>query len=169
MVYSLTLFGFNTTELCQALESGNLETINNTLKQSELLSKDELQEIASKMIVYFSEKYDLDLSNDELFLNNLVIYNDLFNLNINQTKPFLPVYDYRYGRAVACAGHLPTENEIPGRVVLGGIEVFSGILVWILPVPGATQLGVFLIGDGLRRTFDELEIIEQFNVSQMNS
>ena len=48
-------------------------------------------------------------------------------------------------------------------MVLGGLEMLSGALVWILPFPGAKQLGVFMVGDGLQRTFNGLEELDKEN------
>ena len=48
-------------------------------------------------------------------------------------------------------------------MVLGGVEILGGGLVWILPFPGAKQLGGIMIADGVRRTFNGLEEIDEEN------
>ena len=53
--------------------------------------------------------------------------------------------------------------EAPGKVVLGGIEILSGALVWVLPVAGSKQLGGLIIADGMRRTFDGLADLDEEN------
>lgn len=54
-------------------------------------------------------------------------------------------------------------EEIPGSVALGGVEILSGALVWILPFPGTKQLGGIMIADGVRRTFNGLEEVGKKN------
>ena len=61
------------------------------------------------------------------------------------------------------------EAEVHGSVVIGGVEVLGGALVWILPVPGAKQLGGVMIADGIRRTFDGLTIMDEENKKKQQS
>lgn len=55
------------------------------------------------------------------------------------------------------------DSEVPGSIVLGGVEILGGALVWILPFPTAKQLGSIMIADGIRRTFNGLEEIDKEN------
>lgn len=58
---------------------------------------------------------------------------------------------------------IPPAAEVPGSMILGGVEVLVGSLVWVLPFPGTKQVGGIIIGDGLRRTFNGLEELDQEN------
>ena len=58
---------------------------------------------------------------------------------------------------------LDFETEVPGSMVLGGIEIIGGVFVCILPVPAAKQIGSMMIGDGIRRTFNGLEEVDKIN------
>jgi len=53
--------------------------------------------------------------------------------------------------------------HIPGCMVIGGVEVFCGVLIWILPVPGAQVVGGFMIGDGITRTLDGVTEMSEKN------
>lgn len=51
-------------------------------------------------------------------------------------------------------------------MILGGVEILTGSLVWILPIPGAKQLGGIMVADGVRRTFNGLEDLDEQNKEQ---
>ncbi len=46
------------------------------------------------------------------------------------------------------------EDIVPVNLVLGGVEIFVGVLVAILPFPYAREAGIALILDGTYRAFD---------------
>ena len=48
-------------------------------------------------------------------------------------------------------------------MIIGGVEILVGALIWIIPAPGTKQLGAILVGDGIRRTFNGLEEVDKQN------
>lgn len=46
------------------------------------------------------------------------------------------------------------ETELPGNCYIGGCELLAGALVFILPLPGSSLIGLSLMGDGARRVID---------------
>ena len=56
-----------------------------------------------------------------------------------------------------------------GSVVIGGVEVLGGALVWVLLASGIKQLGGVMIADGIRRTFDGLTTMDEENKKKQQS
>ena len=48
------------------------------------------------------------------------------------------------------------EKDLPSNCYIGGCELLAGALVWILPIPGSSLLGLGMMGDGARRVIDGL-------------
>lgn len=46
------------------------------------------------------------------------------------------------------------ETELPGNCYIGGCELLAGALIFILPIPGSSLIGLSLMGDGTRRVID---------------
>ena len=46
------------------------------------------------------------------------------------------------------------KEEVPGNCIFGGIEFLAGVVVVLLPFPGAQWLGGVMMGDGVRRVVD---------------
>lgn len=50
-------------------------------------------------------------------------------------------------------GSVP-QKELPANCYVGAVELFSGVLIFFLPFPGAQALATGAVADGLRRVFD---------------
>lgn len=48
-------------------------------------------------------------------------------------------------------------GEIPVSMAVGGVEILAGALLWVIPYPGARQLGTLMMADGMRRVFNGAE------------
>lgn len=81
-------------------------------------------------------------------INRTLGFHENFCLQVARNTPQHPNQDNENGEEVV----------VPAGVIIGGIEVFSGALLFI--VPGMQPVGMFLMGDGARRVFDTLQSYE---------
>lgn len=55
---------------------------------------------------------------------------------------------------ISTAKNIAPKDELPGNVYVGGMEMFAGALLCIIPHPWVVGVGLFMIGDGVRRVVD---------------
>jgi hypothetical protein len=55
------------------------------------------------------------------------------------------------------------DENLPADFVLGGVEIFVGTLMCILPFPPARWLGGIIIADGINRTFNGVKELDEQN------
>ncbi len=58
-----------------------------------------------------------------------------------------------------------TDEDIPGSLVLGGVEILVGSFVHL--IPGCAWLGKLIIADGVRRCFNGLEDVDRNNKEKL--
>jgi hypothetical protein len=126
--------------------------INLTIQEACLLVKNNLH-----LIEISEESLEPLLITIDLLLEETV-YSNGEHKRLGMGNTIQKSWDYLRGKHKK-SGHrrvarLDPNVELPGNVYVGGVEMLSGVLVCLLPFPGAATLGVFMLGDGLRRVAD---------------
>ncbi|MEX0961501.1 MAG: hypothetical protein WDZ28_01425 [Simkaniaceae bacterium] len=166
---SADCFSSHASELLEAIDQEDTLAIIEFFDQVGDMSIEEAYELICDFYEHFLVQFGSDILTSKEYLMSLdsckEIYHSILdrkgisihNSQISDTNnSLIPVF--------LCRANIENvEAEIPGSMVVGGVEILGGALVWILPFPGTKQLASFMIGDGIRRTFDGLEKMDEEN------
>ncbi len=169
-LFSIPCFAFNKNILISAVEKQDIVGILEFFDDIESISWEEARELVASFYDHYISQYGPELLNEE-FEKKLEqcqsIYCSIIESKGISFESNLIRNSEDFSDSIVLCGKkkdkLYLEAEVPGSLILGGVEVVGGALVWILPIPGAKQLGGIMIGDGLRRTFNGLEELDEEN------
>jgi len=77
---------------------------------------------------------------------------------------FFKLYDQKYYASLSIGALTPklfTSKDLPADVVIGGIEIFAGVLLYLLP--GCKVIGGTVIADGATRVLNGIKEAEEEN------
>lgn len=163
----------NLPHLIEVIDSENADQIGNLFDSSQNVSIEEGRKFVSKFIREFEAKFNVTVDINELkcilfdFLDNeecsldlkkdlAAIFNKLL-IQRNYSFEFAsPSYIYYF----LSENKTPAEpdKEIPGGVVIGGLETVAGALLWVTPF---RKLGIALMADGVRRMLNVAEEMDK--------
>ena len=174
MVVNHEIFSNFSQDLFQAIDREDIRAITLFFDKINAIDIEEAHELISEIYDYYVIQFGLEVLESEECWKNLDHCRELYcsmlslyGISVENS----PIYNEYQGscKILLCKKNKnrflqkPLETEIPGSTILGGVEVLSGALVWILPFPGAKQLGGIMIADGVRRAFNGLEEMDKSN------
>jgi hypothetical protein len=156
-------------ELFEAIDREDIEGVIDFFAKVDVNDLEEAYELISNIYEHYVAQFGSEILNSEEYYKNLDYCRELYHSMLSRyglsTENSLIHNKHQdfYEILLCKKNKKKTEAEIPGSVVIGGIEILSGALVWILPFPGTKQIGGIMIADGVRRTFNGLEEIDEEN------
>lgn len=97
------------------------------------------------------------------YLHSLKVIDEM-NISINNKKKLHGILHYlAFNSFSATQESIIDEQDLPGSLILGGVEILVGSLIHI--IPGCNWIGRLIIADGVRRTFNGLEVLDEHNRS----
>lgn len=169
--WSVNCFSFEATHLLNAIERRDSYAVISFFDQIDTLCFEEAHEFISNFYDFYIDQYGSEILHCEEYLNKLDYCKELYHAILKQYGFSLKqslIHDqnnvpYEFLLCGQKENEANVEVEVPGSMILGGVEILGGVLVWILPFPGAKELGVIMIGDGIRRTFNGVEEADKEN------
>lgn len=184
--------------LISAIENRCVERIVDLFDSIEPLNSKEAKKITSETYKYFHKKYPsiLPLNSEEDFLKKLSLFAckshhyrkkpyfrgvflnpypfnfDKYASQRNQGLSFLS--DKKTLKMMRISEFLLNsvnfaEDDFPADLVIGGVEMLVGALICILPIPGSQLVGITVITDGVRRSFDGVTQMDERNRARLFS
>jgi len=165
--------------LIEAVEQQNISEVIQFFEEIETISWNEAEELITRFYEHYISQLGPEILNDE-YLRTLeqckAMYHYILESHGIPLENGLIQYDIDTNHELLLCmkktrekDQLPIEAEVPTSMLLGGIEILGGSLVWVLPFPGTKQLGGLMIADGVRRTFDGLGELDEENKQAQNS
>lgn len=160
-------YSLNASKFLDALETNNIEHILSKLDVNSNTSSKEILDFFHAIKEICEKRYDIsislfqiqqdildvcreNISNIDYLFKVEIFLNELFNtenINLHSQSIFLmSEKNYFEGK------------DIPVSILLGCVEIGCGALLWITPF---RPIGTFLVCDGCRRMFNEVESIEK--------
>lgn len=167
--WSIHCFSMDTRDLFQSIEQNDAQAVINFFDKIDVIDLEEAYELISNIYEHYAAQFGPEILSSEEYNKNLKYCRELYHSMLSRyglsTENSLIHNKHQdsYEILLCKKSKKKVEAEIPGSVVLGGVEILGGALVWILPFPGTKQLGSIMIADGIRRTFNGLEEIDEEN------
>lgn len=149
------------TDLFQAVEQGDASAVVNFFDKINTINLDKAYTLISNIYDYYLDQFGPEILNNEEFLKNLDCCRKFYHSIFHQNQLSLEYSLIKNSNDKRKNNRKNEDAEIPGSMTLGGVEILTGALIWILPFPAAKQLGGIMIGDGVRRTFNGIEEIDE--------
>lgn len=160
-------YSLNAPKFLDALETNNIEHILSKLDVNPDTSSKEILDFFHTIKEICEKRYDIsislfdiqqdildvcreNISNTDCLFTIEIFLNELFdpeNINLHSQSIFL----------MSEKNYFENKN-IPVSILLGCVEIGCGALLWITPF---RPIGTFLVCDGCRRMFNEVETIEK--------
>ncbi len=165
-------FTFENSVLFEAIDQRDASRVVNFFNQIESVDYEEACQLIKQIYQYYIDQFGPEILENEEYQKQLGQYRELYhsileNYGISLENSLINNRGDFPSKILLCKkkekNSAGLETEIPGSMVLGGVEILGGALIWILPFPGAKQLGGIMIGDGIRRTFNGLEEMDKDN------
>ncbi|NGX27133.1 MAG: hypothetical protein K940chlam6_01064 [Chlamydiae bacterium] len=172
MVYASHCFSIDKSLLIEAIERQDISEVVSFFDKIETITWEEAHELITDFYDHYISQFGPEILDNEEYIKNLEhckgIYHAILEGHGIPLENSLIRYENDLSPSILLCGKKnkkkgKIEAEVPGSMILGGVEILGGSLVWILPFPGARQLGGFIIADGVRRTFNGLEDIDEEN------
>ena len=170
--WKIHCFSFETSVLYDAIEEQNPLKIIAFFDNVDSISFEESKELLLDIYHHFTDKFGIEVFDNQEYQNLLIKYTHLYHLFLESNELFYKnqsAHDtINFFSKIQLCKNIENElqRELPGSMILGGVEILSGALLWILPFPGAKQAAGLLLGDGIRRTFNGLEELDKQNSSR---
>ena len=173
VISTCTCFAINEDILINAIEREDANAIIQFFDENETIQLEEAQELIQKITDYYADRFGIEIF-DEAFLDSMENYKSMYYLILQDYGYSIDNFlinskDMDHQFFLTGKKSKKKQKDIPGSVVIGGIEILVGALVWIIPAPGTKQLGAVLVGDGIRRTFNGLEEVDKQNQAKIPS
>lgn len=163
-------YSLNASKFLNALETNNVEYILSKLDVNSNTSAKEIRDFFHTIKETCEKRYDIsislseiqrdileicrkNISNTDYLLKVEIFLNQVFhseNMNPHSQSIFL-MSSKKYKNSFE-------DKDIPISILLGCVEIGCGALLWITPF---RPIGTFLICDGCRRMFNEVEIVDK--------
>ncbi|MDN3506417.1 MAG: hypothetical protein P0S96_04230 [Simkaniaceae bacterium] len=171
-------FSIDKTKLIDAIDRQDFSEVSNFFESVESISWGEAQELIADVYEYYASQYGIEIFENDEFIENLEHWKEVYHWILEENgfsseNILIQNKDPDSFSIILCGkkNKRGVEAEVPGSMILGGVEILGGSLVWILPIPGAKLVGGAMISDGIRRTFNGLEELDNENKQngEMNS
>lgn len=178
LFWGIQCFSLEKTPLFDAIERRDSLAIINFFDQIETITLEDAQELIADFYNHYVVQFGPEILSNEEYLKNVDHYRELYHsilegYGISLEKSLIRNENGSFPEILLCGkkkmGKKGFEAEVPGSLILGGVEILGGSLVWILPLPGTKQLGGLMIADGVRRTFNGLEEMDKENKKNQSS
>ncbi len=168
LFWSVHCSAIDITDLFQAIDREDSSAIICFFDQIDLITVEEGRELITNFYEYYADRFGSDIFNNGECLNKLDYFIEIYNSILSKPgffyeKNMIHKNNMGFDTLFCQNKKIKKEKEVPSSMILGGVEILGGSLVWVLPFPGAKQLGGIMIADGVRRTFDGLEEIDKEN------
>lgn len=112
---------------------------------------------------HYAKMYGSEIFDNQFLKKQFRLWQE-FNISLSANSSIFPhKIDTTQVRSSKKRRKGVTQAEIPGSIVVGGVEVLAGALACILPIPGARVFGVGLMTDGCRRVLNGAEELDKSN------
>lgn len=163
-------FSIDKTPLIEAIERQDIAEIVNFFEKIGTVSREEAHKLITDFYEHYTMQFGGEILDNEEFIKNLENWKEIYHsilegggisfensliLNNGYVSPSIVLCGKRKNKKI--------EAEIPGSMIIGGVEILGGALVWILPIPGSKVVGGAMMSDGVRRTFNGLEELDEVN------
>jgi hypothetical protein len=164
-------FAFEKSELFESIYEGDAQKAIGFFDKIESISYEEAHELITEIHQYYVSHFGSGILDNEEYQKQLNRYRNIYHSILRGYGIHLQNSLIENGKGyskkiIFCKkdkNSTGLDDEIPGSIVLGGVEILGGALVWILPFPAAKQIGSIMIADGIRRTFNGLEEMDREN------
>ena len=169
LYWNIHCFSMDTRDLFEAIDQENAQAVINFFDKIDVINLEEAYELISNIYEHYVSQFGSEILSSEEYCKNLEYCRQLYHSMLSRyglsTENSLIHNKYQgsYEILLCKKSKEKVKAEIPGSVVLGGVEILGGALVWILPFPGTKQLAGIMIADGIRRTFNGLEEVDEEN------
>lgn len=168
--WSVHCFSVDTIHLFQAIDRRDSEAVVSFFDKMDPIDLEEARELISNIYEHYIAQFGSEFLNSEEYLKRLEYCKELYHSILRQhglsiENSLIRNKDQISYEILLCGkkSRNQGEAEVPGSMILGGVEILSGALIWILPFPGAKQFGGIMVADGVRRTFNGLEEKDEEN------
>lgn len=171
LFFSTQCFALDKSELLAAIDQADATKIIAFFNKIDSIDREEASTLITEVYRHCISQFGSEILCSKEYLDQLNQSKDLYHsiLSMHGVSLKNSLFKNKYGytnKYLLCnetTNDDETESEIPGSMIIGGVEILSGALLWILPFPGAKQIAMLIISDGIRRTFNGLEEVEKEN------
>ncbi len=171
LFFSTQCLALDKSELYAAIDQADATKIIDFFNQIESIDHEEATTLITEVYRHYISRFGSEMLSSKEYQDQLnqskELYHSILSMHGVPLKNSLFKNKYGYtNKYLLCnegTNNEETESEVPGSMIIGGVEILSGALLWILPFPGAKQIGFLIISDGIRRTFNGLEEVEKEN------
>jgi len=173
--WSMHCFSIDTSELFRAVDREDALAVIQFFDKIGVVDREKACELIINIYEYYIDRFGPEILSSEEYLRSLNYCSELYHSMLSQyglsvENSLIHNKNLSSYEMLLCKKHKKEiEGEAPGSVVLGGVEILGGALIWILPFPGTKQLGGIMVADGIRRTFNGLEEINEENKKNRHS
>lgn len=170
--FSTQCFAFEKSALFDAIDQGNASKAIAFFNQIESVDHEEAYELITEIYQHYVSQFGSEIFDNREYQRQLGQYREIYrsilkSYGIALENSLISNRGDFSAKILLCKkkkkDKIGLEAEVPGSMVLGGVEILGGVLICILPFPGAKRVGGMMIGDGIRRTFNGLEEIDKEN------
>lgn len=174
LLIPILAYSLDASKFFDTLETNNIEYILNEIDLSSNTSPKEILEFFQEIQEICEMRYNTSISLSELKQNifymckkNILNLEYLSSIETFFDEVFSSKEETLYAHCISNKkqGNIFENKDIPVSVLIGCVEIGCGSLLWITPF---RTIGSFLICDGCRRMFNEVESVEKTRNSNYN-
>jgi len=162
LIFSSSLvIAIDCTPLFNAIAEQNLKKAVEFFDDIIHLSVEESERVLSDIFDHYAKMYGPEIFDNKFLKEQFRLWKE-FNVFLSaDSRTFTTKIDTTLVRSSKKRHRNDNQAEIPGSIVVGGVEVLAGALACILPIPGARVFGVGLMTDGCRRVLNGVEELDK--------
>jgi len=151
--------------LFSAVEEQDIDALKEFFNELEKEPPQEVERFIEEFHTYYTDKYGTHLLSSDEYKKQLEYHGKVYQqlLKGNQGYPFSRTSLQRvpYIQPIWWWSKKKEDKEhgitITAGMVIGGVEIFTGALLWIIPIPTVRWAATAIFYDGVQRTFDNIE------------
>ena len=166
LLCSTRCFSLELSDFFEAVEKQNTTEVLRFFDEIGSLDSPSARNLVFEIYSHYTDEFGADLPAEQTPMQDLEYYLQFYSSHTPEKHPSSLCHKRKKGNPthVSLKNQSPTTQErVPGTMILGGVEVATGALIYIIPLPGARNIGSLLIADGIRRTFNGLEELDKEN------